>query len=490
MKNQYSRRNFLKLSTMASAFALSPAVPFLSVQDKWYLKKGKKQNILILGAGVAGMSAAIELIKLGHEVKIIEAQTRAGGRIKTLRSPLAEGLYADLGAARIPENHDWTMKYIQQYGLKLELFNPPQGKYIDLIKGKKINYTIDHPADLKDYPVNLTEEEFSKGMMGIWNDSLKELMENTGDPKSLDWPPSSIAKYDQYSFKELIEKMGYSKSYSDAVNIGWETEKGMDMSVIELVREIQLSGLATRYKIIGGNDLLPAKMAEELANHIRYGVRVLDIQQNENEAIVYISQGNERSSLIADWVICSFPLPVIRKMDFVKTLSYEKKMAIYEMSYWNLSRSILQVNDRYWKKEGYNGFARTDQPSEIWDPNYESKNKRGLIAAYFKNDDSKIMLDWSNKERLNFAANHINEVFPGLHEHLEGGFIKNWGEDPWALGAHSIGTRGQMTTLLPHLMKPEGRIYFAGEHASAYHGWIQGAIESGNRAAKEINSLE
>ncbi|NNE75670.1 MAG: amine oxidase, partial [Pricia sp.] len=60
---------------------------------------------------------------------------------------------------------------------------------------------------------------------------------------------------------------------------------------------------------------------------------------------------------------------------------------------------------------------------------------------------------------------------------------------PWALGAHSIGTRGQMTDLMPHLIAPEGRIHFAGEHASAYHGWIQGAIESGNRAAKEVNSI-
>jgi monoamine oxidase len=73
-------------------------------------------------------------------------------------------------------------------------------------------------------------------------------------------------------------------------------------------------------------------------------------------------------------------------------------------------------------------------------------------------------------------------------DHFEGGHTKCWKEDPWALGAHSIGSRNQMTDLLPHLIKPEGRIHFAGEHASAYHGWIQGAIESGNRTAKEINS--
>ncbi|GJM35108.1 MAG: amine oxidase [Saprospiraceae bacterium] len=462
----------------------------LSINDKWYLKRGKPQKVLILGAGMAGMAAGIELIKLGHDVKIIEGQTRAGGRVETIRIPSKENLYANLGASRIPGNHEWTMKYINQYNLQLHPFNPLEGEYIHMFNGKRIRYTYDQPADFSNYPVELTQKELAMGWQRIFSTPLKNLIINMGDPKSLAWPPEKISKYDIYSFKEYLDLAGYSRSISDLINIGWETEQGMDMSILQFMRTSILSYGAIKYKIVGGSDLLPMKMAEDLAKNIQYGTKVIDLYQDEKKVSVIVSGRTERQTLTADRVICALPLTVIRKMNFVKFLSKEKQKAIREMTYWNLSKTILQVSNRYWKKEGLNGFAATNRPMEVWDPNYESSEKRGLIVAYMKDDDSRLMTKLSDQERLNFVSNQVNKVFPNLFDHLEHSYTKNWGEDPWALGGYSINTRGQMTTLLPHLIKPEGRIYFAGEHASAYHGWIQGAIESGNRAAKEINSFE
>lgn len=485
-----SRRDFIKLSALSSGLLFTRPLSALSINDEWYKKAGKSQKVLVLGAGMAGMSAAIELIKLGHDVKILEGQMRAGGRIKTLRAPFSDSLYADMGAARIPENHEWTMKYIKEYGLELYPFNPAEGDYIHLMKGKKIRYTSESPANLNNYPVNLSVKELESGWQGISTAPLEKIMTNLGDATNLEWPHQQIAQYDGYSLKEYLEKTGYSKEIADLLMIGWETEKGMNMSVLELVRELSLSFGATRNKIVGGNDLLPTKMAESISNYIEYGTKVIGIDQGENDISITVKRGEQSETLKADRVICTFPLPVVKKMDFVKTLSKEKQKAINELTYWDLSRTVFQVSERYWKKDGLNGFAATDQPMEIWDPNYESSSKRGLIAAYVKNDDSQLLAGWSELQRLDFASKQVNRAFPGLKNYTEGGHTKCWKEDPWALGAHSIGTRNQMTTLLPHLMKPEGRIHFAGEHASAYHGWIQGAIESGNRAAKEINSFE
>lgn len=490
MKTDRSRRDFLRLSALSTGFVLTQPLNALSIHDPWYKKKGASQKVLILGAGMAGMSAALELLKLGHDVKILEGQTRAGGRIRTLREPFPEGLYADMGAARIPENHEWTMKYINEYNLKLHPFNPVQGDYLHLMKGKKIRYTSQTPASLENYPVGLSSKELSMGWQGIATTPLEALNSNLGDPKSLEWPPESIANYDAYSLKEFLKQGGYTTEISDLLMIGWETTKGMNMSVLEVIRELSLSFGATRNKILGGNDLLPTKMAESLGNTIHYGTKVVGIDQSENDVAVHVTKGGQNETLTADRVICTFPLPIVKKMDFVKTLSKEKQKAIQELTYWDLSRTVLQVSDRYWKNENLNGFAATDQPMEIWDPNYESDSQRGLIAAYAKNDDSQLIAKWSEQQRIDFAFKHINTAFPGLGNHFEGGYTKCWKEDPWALGAHCIGTRNQMTRLLPHLMQPEGRIYFAGEHASAYHGWIQGAIESGNRVAKEINSFE
>jgi len=91
-------------------------------------------------------------------------------------------------------------------------------------------------------------------------------------------------------------------------------------------------------------------------------------------------------------------------------------------------------------------------------------------------------------ERINFALQQVDAIFPGTRTHFEGGATKCWDEDPWERGVASYYKPGQFSTLLPHVAKPEGRIHFAGEHTSVWiDGWMQGALESGNRVAREVN---
>ncbi len=91
-------------------------------------------------------------------------------------------------------------------------------------------------------------------------------------------------------------------------------------------------------------------------------------------------------------------------------------------------------------------------------------------------------------ERINYTRKYMEEIYPALKESFEGGASKCWDEDEWARGAWAWFRPGQMTSLLPHISRPEGRVHFAGEHTSAWTGWMQGALESGNRAAREISN--
>src|SRR5687768_14000765 len=107
-----NRRTFLKQSALAVAGVSMARVPFVTVGA------GPKK-IIIIGAGIAGLSAGFELTQLGHQVTILEARARPGGRIQTLREPFADGLYAEAGAARIPDNHDLVLKYVKLLGLQI-----------------------------------------------------------------------------------------------------------------------------------------------------------------------------------------------------------------------------------------------------------------------------------------------------------------------------------------------------------------------------------
>src|ERR1043165_4110373 len=136
-----NRRQFLKRSALiAAGLTLSGprALAFTGVDPK---------KIIIIGAGMAGLSAGYELTQLGHDVTILEARARPGGRVHTLREPFSDGLYAEEGAARIPDNHDLTLKYVKQFELGLEPFYPARLKAIRFDRGSREEVPIDGFTD-------------------------------------------------------------------------------------------------------------------------------------------------------------------------------------------------------------------------------------------------------------------------------------------------------------------------------------------------------
>ncbi|HKN83418.1 MAG TPA: FAD-dependent oxidoreductase, partial [Pyrinomonadaceae bacterium] len=138
-----TRRQFLRRSAVALAGAgLNTTGALESV-----VLRGPARKVLILGAGMAGLVAAYELSKLGHDVTILEARTRPGGRVHTLREPFSDGLYAEAGAARIPDNHDLTLKYVKEFALQLEPFYPARLNAVRFDRGGREEVPIDGFTD-------------------------------------------------------------------------------------------------------------------------------------------------------------------------------------------------------------------------------------------------------------------------------------------------------------------------------------------------------
>jgi monoamine oxidase len=109
--------------------------------------KGPAKKVLVLGAGMAGLVAAYELTQLGHDITVLEARSRPGGRVHTLREPFSDGLYAEEGAARIPDNHDLTLKYVKQFELPLEPFYPSRLNAVRFDRGSRQEVPIDGFTD-------------------------------------------------------------------------------------------------------------------------------------------------------------------------------------------------------------------------------------------------------------------------------------------------------------------------------------------------------
>src|SRR5262249_27491827 len=152
------RRDFLK---MACVTASAQLVPFRTwaFTPKALPQAISRKKVLIAGAGLAGLVAGYELTEAGHDVTILEAQLRPGGRVQTIRAPFSDGLYAEAGAARIPDNHDLTLHYVKHFGLTLVPFFPSKLSMIYLLGGKRIRCQSWSEIDLSLVPLDLTAEE-------------------------------------------------------------------------------------------------------------------------------------------------------------------------------------------------------------------------------------------------------------------------------------------------------------------------------------------
>ena len=148
-----------------------------------------------------------------------------------------------------------------------------------------------------------------------------------------------------------------------------------------------------------------------------------------------------------------------------------------------MSRVYLQSKKRFWEAKGLNGFALTSNQVEIWQPTWNQPGPRGILMTYARPGEAEAIARLKEPERIATVLGQLDGIFPGLRENFEGGASKAWVDDEWARGAWAfVGFRELLMAT-----KPEGRIHFAGEHLSTMASWMQGALESGLRAVKEIN---
>jgi monoamine oxidase len=482
------RREFLKQSALAAAFAL-PAWKTTAFSQVRLERKGAAQKVIIVGAGLAGLSAAYELTKAGHDVTILEAQARPGGRVRTLREQFSDGLYAEAGAMNVFDTHTWTLKYIKLFDLTLDPVVPSTLASVIYIRGQRIEAK---PGQAIAYPLALKPDEMALGRKGLWEKYVGPVLHDVSDYTAPGWPPRSLQKYDRMTFYEFLRGQGASPDAASLLGLGGLGGLGdgvRSVSALVLLREAAHRALMKQnYTIRGGSDLLPRAFAARLTDKIRYGAPVVKIEHDAQQVRVVYLQAGAPTNLAADALICTVPFSVLRHMDISPRFSPEKQQAIEQLPYTSVARAYLQTRKKFWLDEGLSGSATTDMSNMmVFDGGPNQEGTRGILESYLAGPQARQVTAMKEGERLSSVLGSVEKVHPRIRQNFEVGTTKCWDEDEWARGAYAWYKPGQMSSLLPHVARPEGRIHFAGEHASSLFGWMQGALESGNRAAQEVN---
>jgi monoamine oxidase len=182
---------------------------------------------------------------------------------------------------------------------------------------------------------------------------------------------------------------------------------------------------------------------------------------------------------------------VLRNVEATPAFSREKQKAIRQLNYSASTKILLQVRRRKWEAEdGITGGASVTDLS-IRRMNYpapDPSTERGvLLASYTWGQDALRWDAMDDETRVEEALDDVSQLHPWIRREVEVGCSHAWYDDRWARGAFALFTPGQQTELQPDIVRPEGRVHFAGEHCSLHHAWIQGALESGIRAARDIH---
>jgi monoamine oxidase len=452
---------------------------------------GPRRRVIVVGAGMAGLAAASALLRAGHEPLVIEAQQRVGGRVYTLREPFAPGLYAEAGAMRIPRSHRLTLAYVEQFGLPTVDFtmNNPEG-YCHLF-GRKHRF---REVDAKPHLIGAHLAEHERGMTcgALWARAMQPFADRIGRLGEDGWG-AVVAQYDTYSIREFLEEQGWSEAAIELFGLLMNQESLMNTSFLEMLREEVGRFYVDMVRIEGGMDLLPRAFLPVLRDRIRFGARLVALDQDGDGVTVHYQTAAGRMRAHADHAIITVPFAVLRHVEMMKPLSLPKRRAIRQLHYDASAKILFQCRRRFWEEDDgiYGGGTVTDLAiRNLFYPEACRDTGRGvLLASYTWAEDAQRWGSLSPEERIVQALENVAVIHPQILQEFEVGTSKMWHDDPYAGGAFALFEPQQQTLLYEHIIAPEGRLHFAGEHASLHHAWIQGAIESGLRAAGEINAL-
>uniref|UniRef100_A0A8C5YQG8 Amine oxidase n=1 Tax=Marmota marmota marmota TaxID=9994 RepID=A0A8C5YQG8_MARMA len=423
----------------------------------------EKKRRVVIGEGMAGLTAAKIFQDAGHQVTVLEASGHVGGRIETHRVPGTQ-LYIELGAMRIPINHRLCHEFIRKLGLTLKEFFPSNNQTWVLINGVRQRMGIVQ-ADPSLLGYSVKADEVGKTGDQLFDEAFRKL------PKHSDLV---------YLIKVGNLSHGAVQMIGDLLN----TDSCYYESFIETLRDMIIFSQESRFhEIIRGFDQLPQALLDALLpGTVLFHSPAEEVEISRDHFHVTFRTADPlqpRSRLTADFVVVASTGKAAQLLRFRPPYSLNKENSLRSVHYTSATKVILACTQRFWEQEGiFGGKSSTDRPTHfIHYPSRIFPNGTGVIlASYTVHDDSMFFAAMDDAQVVDIILDDLAAVHDRPKEH----------QDPYSIGAFTSFPPYQYVDYAQELSHPEGRVHFAGEHTALPHGWIDTAIKSGLRAAKSI----
>ncbi len=451
-----------------------------------------RKKVAIVGAGIAGLCAGSLLKAAGHEVVILEAQNRLGGRIHTARA-FAGGMYGELGAMRFPRQHHFARYLIEEkFGLATAPFPMYDQDTFIYLQGKAVRRS-EFRTDLFDFdlPANetgvLPDELLKRAVQ-----PLIDLME--GEAREQAWE-RLVAEYDRYSVLGYLKERGLSDAAIAMIGPLLNLEGRYHFSLVEWFSHYYENVFGDLVFIVDGADTLPRAYEPELMDDIRLGAEVQAIEQTGEGVDVHYAAGGRRDRVAADECIVTTPFVLLRHME-ITGLDPQKWFAIRNAYYGRAHKIFLQFSERWWEDqyEITHGVTVTDLGirNVVYTPAGQNHRiKKGvLIASYGWGQDSMAYSPLPEEARVAQALEDLAKIHPEALATFEFGLTKDWALDRYAGGIGPLFRPYEMSgKFYEDLIRPVNRIWFANDACDRRHRrWIEGALISATKNAYAIHT--
>ena len=462
-------------------------------------------QIAIVGAGIAGLNAALTLQDAGLSCNIYEASDRIGGRMHSDTITWADGMVSEWCGEFIDGVHKTLHQLIKRFGLKTVDLGRARGG-----RAQSVMYFCHH---------YYSAEELARDFQ-VLAPLLQQQAQEVGFPTTHAHYTETGYRLDHLSVYDWIEQyvegghngpLGRLLENACSGYFGLETREQSSLNLLSLFGSRDSSStsrpLQGSSKIVGGNEQLPLALARSLPEgciHLRHQLVALERNRDASLTLTFATAGGTLE-VQCECAILTLPFSALRRVDYRRAgFDALKQVAIEQLGYGTISKLFLQFDMPYWYQHGpwphpHSGFILTDLDIQtLWDASIGQTGSSGLLidytsgqrgaaytppAAYCTVDDS------ANIQR--YAQNcllQLERVFPGISAHYTGRAALSYPTgDPYLLGSYSCWRVGQYTHFGGYEGVRQGPIYFAGEHCSVeFQGFMEGAAREGARAAREI----
>ncbi len=462
----------------------------------------KGASVLVLGAGLAGMTAALELRDAGYSVEVLEFNQRPGGRNWTLRGGdtytelggatqtcrFDAGLYLNPGPWRIPYHHHAVLDYCRRLGVPLEPFvQLNHNAYLHAAGafGGKPQRIREIKTDFQGATAELLAKATRQGALdaAVTKEDREVLLEALRSWGALDKDLAYRAGERVSEFRGFAKDagggLGAAPVPGEPIGLG-------DILQSRLWRGLQNFALyefqTTMFQPVGGMDRIGQAFAGRLPGLIRYGARVTQIAQDGRHVTATYEQDGAVRQASADWCVCTLPLTVLSQLPL--QVGAPMKAAIDAVPYASSVKVGLQFRRRFWEEDEaiYGGISYTDLPiRQISYPStgYNLGGKGVLLGGYTWNGpNSYEFTALAPEERVRLAVEFGARIHPQYRDEFETGISVAWHRVPFTLGCAGDWTEAARHQHYDNLCRIDGRIVLAGEHASYIPAWQEGAILS------------